>query len=148
MFAASLVAVVGTVTAAVITAPKDDRTNSPETVMGAAGSAPPATVKASRPPTPSGGQAPSAQPASDVRLRDEQRSVTISWRDPSNGVATARLKVNRDDQVLFEGDVPAGVDHYRLDGLSPDLNLCVTVTLVYPDATAPTTEPVCTDRTR
>jgi hypothetical protein len=144
VFAASLLAVVGTVTAAALTAPDDGhKAGAPATVMGAAASAPPATVKASR---ATGGQATSGQPASDVRLRDEQRSVTISWHDPSNGVALARLAVNRDGRVLFEGDMPSGVDHYRLDGLSPDLNLCATVTLVYPDGAAPATEPVCTDR--
>jgi hypothetical protein len=141
--AASLMAAVGTVTVAALTAPRDEgQSGKPETVLGAAGSAPPHTTAA-----PTGAQDSAAlEGATGVALRDEQRSVTITWQDPSGGKAVARLVVSRDGQELFVGDVAAGVDHYRLDGLSPDLNLCATVTLLYNGVAAPASDPVCTDR--
>jgi hypothetical protein len=150
--AASLAAVLGTVAVAALTA-AHDRAGSQTTHLPAAIAPGPSTgqvtakavaTTAARKPTTR--PLSSALAATDVTIRDDVRSVTVSWRDPSGGRAVARLEVVRDGQSLFLGDMPVGVDHYRLDGLSPDRNLCATVTLVYDGVPASATEPVCTHR--
>jgi hypothetical protein len=102
-----------------------------------------------------GGQQPASPPSvrpsdgapTGVRLRDEGTSITVSWRDPSDGKAPFIVAVGHPgEQVRPYSQVPPGQTSVTVYGLNPGLDYCVTVAAVYSTETFPISDLVCTQR--
>jgi hypothetical protein len=82
-------------------------------------------------------------------MRDDRRSLTVTWTDLSQGVGRAVVTIGRPGHApIIVAPVPVGVNHYTLAGVSPDFDYCATVTLTYgPGETNQiAADPVCTRR--
>ncbi|MEU8263142.1 fibronectin type III domain-containing protein [Micromonospora sp. NPDC048999] len=101
-------------------------------------------------PTPTGvGPKVSGPPPTDLRLQDEGTTITVTWSDPTDGVAPFVVAGGRAGQKLgVMATVDAGETRYTINGLSPKLNYCFTVLAVYSTDTYATSGQVCTDRDR
>ncbi|MFU8849385.1 hypothetical protein ACNAW0_00075 [Micromonospora sp. SL1-18] len=89
----------------------------------------------------------SGPPPTDLRLQDEQTTITITWADPTDGGVPFVVAGGRAGQKLgMMGTVDAGTIRYTVNGLSPNLDYCFTVLAVYSTDTYATSGQVCTDR--
>jgi hypothetical protein len=88
-------------------------------------------------------------PPTGVSVRDDRRSLTVSWTDLSQGVARQTVTIGRPGHApIIVAPVPVGVNHFTLAGVSPDFDYCATVTLTYGpgEANQVAADPVCTRR--
>lgn len=107
----------------------------------------PETPRASAAGTPSGVQ--SAPPPTELSLRDDLTSVTLTWTDPSGGVVPFVVAAGQAGQQLGAKDrVEPGRTSYTLNGLSAGVDYCFTVLAVYSTETFTTSGQVCTNRER
>jgi hypothetical protein len=117
-------------------------------VVGPAATPRPSRSRAAVPPT-SVAPPPSFPPPTGVTMRDDRRSLTVTWTDLSLGVARAVVTIGRPGHApIIVTPVPVGVNHYTLAGVSPDFDYCATVMLTYgPGETHQVAaDPVCTHR--
>lgn len=97
--------------------------------------------------TPSG--APTAPPPTELSLRDDSTSVTLSWSDPSGGAVPFVIAAGRAGQQLgMRGRVEPGRTSYTINGLSAEVDYCFTVLAVYSTEMFTTSGQVCTNRER
>ncbi|WP_018588260.1 fibronectin type III domain-containing protein [Salinispora arenicola] len=90
---------------------------------------------------------PSAAPPTDLRLRDDSTSITLTWTDPSGGTVPFVVAAGRAGQQLSPQDsVDPGRTSYTINGLSSRLDYCFTVLAVYSTDSFATSGQVCTDR--
>jgi hypothetical protein len=84
---------------------------------------------------------------SDVKLRDDGNSITLTWTDPSDGTVPFFVEVGKPGaQLQLYNTLPRGETTYRVVGLNPRLDYCFSVIAVYgTDAVAPSNL-VCTQR--
>jgi len=101
---------------------------------------------ASGDPDPTPSAAPLGQPPTNVQLRDNGTSITISWDDPSGGLVPFIVASGR-DRLGRVADVPAGQTSRTLEGLSPSQNYCFVVLAVYATDNVSSSASVCTNRT-
>jgi hypothetical protein len=82
-----------------------------------------------------------------VRVADDGASVTLTWRDPTDGTVTFLVAgARRGTAPAPLQTVPAGRTRTTIYGLNPNFNYCFTVAAVYStDLVAPSSR-VCTDR--
>lgn len=107
----------------------------------------PEAPRASAAGTPSG--VPSAPPPTELSLRDDLTSVTLTWTDPSGGVVPFVVAAGQAGQQLGAKDrVEPGRTSYTLNGLSAEVDYCFTVLAVYSTETFTTSGQVCTNRER
>lgn len=107
----------------------------------------PETPRASAAGTPSG--VPSAPPPTDLSLRDDLSSVTLTWTDPSDGTVPFVVAAGQAGQELgMNGRVEPGRTSYTINGLSAGVDYCFTVLAVYSTETFTTSGQVCTNRER
>lgn len=107
----------------------------------------PETPRASAAGSPSG--VPSAPPPTDLSLRDDLTTVTLTWTDPSDGSVPFVVAAGRAGQQLgMNGRVEPGRTSYTINGLSAEVDYCFTVLAVYSTETFTTSGQVCTDRER
>ncbi|WP_018216070.1 fibronectin type III domain-containing protein [Salinispora vitiensis] len=107
----------------------------------------PETPRASAAETPSG--VPSAPPPTDLSLRDDRSSVTLTWTDPSDGTVPFVVAAGQAGQQLgMNGRVEPGRTSYTINGLSAGVDYCFTVLAVYSTETFTTSGQVCTNRER
>lgn len=107
----------------------------------------PETLRASAGGMPSG--APSAPPPTELSLRDDLTSVTLTWTDPSGGTVPFVVAAGQAGQQLgAKGQVEPGRTSYTLNGLSAEVDYCFTVLAVYSTETFTTSGQVCTNRER
>ncbi len=101
-----------------------------------------------RPKTPDTTEVPGAAgSATDVVLDDKLDSVTITWKDPSNGKARQVIWGNREDQAKGVLGYPeSGTTSYTLQALNRNYQYCFVVVLVYPPDDIRQSEQVCTKR--
>jgi hypothetical protein len=107
----------------------------------AAATSPPRTTSAPAPP--------SYPPPTAVTVRDDRRSLTVTWTDLSEGVARAVVTIGRPGHApIIVAPVAVGVNHFTLTGVSPDFDYCATVALIYGpgEANQVAADPVCTRR--
>lgn len=73
-------------------------------------------------------------------------SLTASWVDNSNGVATTRLERRLATDVAFGAvaDVPPGVTEYVDPSLSPGTEYCYRALAYVADGVSPYSDEVCT----
>lgn len=101
------------------------------------------------PEAPRASAAPSAPPPTDLSLRDDLTSVTLTWTDPSGGAVPFVVAAGQAGQQLGPKDqVEPGRTSYTLNGLSAGVDYCFTVLAVYSTETFTTSGQVCTDRER
>jgi hypothetical protein len=87
------------------------------------------------------------QPASNVALSVRDDRVTLTWTDPSNGVAQPIIVGFRESEGLRRFAVPAkGSTEAVIPGLNKNYNYCFAVVLVYTEDDVKQSEQVCTDR--
>ncbi|GAA5199559.1 hypothetical protein GCM10023322_75430 [Rugosimonospora acidiphila] len=84
----------------------------------------------------------------DVRLRDNGVSVTLTWTDPSSGRVPFVVAGGRagEESRAFQ-TLPAGQSAYTVNGLNPDVDYCFTVVAVYTTNEVATSALTCTQRT-
>lgn len=103
------------------------------------------TSRASATGAPSG--VPSEAPPTDLSLRDDSTSVTLTWTDPSGGTVPFVVAAGRAGQQLAPKDrVDPGRTSYTINGLSAEVDYCFTVLAVYSAETITTSGQVCTNR--
>lgn len=103
------------------------------------------------PPAPSA--APTAAPTlggappTDLRLRDDNSAITITWRDPSGGAVPFVVAGGRAGQKLGAmATIDPGRTSYTINGLNPRVDYCFTILAVYSTNTYATSGQVCTSR--
>jgi hypothetical protein len=88
------------------------------------------TVQAATPPTPT--PSPTDPPPTNVRIKDEGGSVTLTWDDPGAGRVPFIVSGGRDGTVMTALDsVPAGRTTSTIYGLNEGFNYCFTVSAVW-----------------
>ncbi len=107
-------------------------------------SAPPVTS-----PTPAGTQTVAVTTSggpTQVRLSDGGSSVTLDWRDPTQGTAQfAVLGGPTGTQPVLQQVVGRGITHLTLNGINPQVDYCFVVAAIYAQAVARSAT-VCTHR--
>ncbi|SCG69649.1 Fibronectin type III domain [Micromonospora halophytica] len=107
--------------------------------------APPSTPPGASPGVPKATGAPPA----DLKLRDDDTTVTISWSDPTNGGVPFMVAGGRAGKALgVMATVEPGQTSYTVNGLSESVDYCFTVLAVYSTDAFATSGQVCTDRER
>ena len=111
-----------------------------------------------RPPAPGGAAAPTTTVASsasttpgaaptNVKLRDDGGTVTLTWTDPSGGTVPFFVEVGKPGaQLQLYGTLPQGETSYRVVGLNPRLDYCFSVIAVYGTNVVAPSNLVCTQR--
>jgi Fibronectin type III domain len=90
--------------------------------------------------------APGAPPT-DVKLRDDGGTVTLTWTDPSHGTVPFFVEVGKPGaQLQLYGTLPQGETTYRIVGLNPRLDYCFSVIAVYGTNVVAPSDLVCTRR--
>jgi hypothetical protein len=88
------------------------------------------TVQGAAPPTPT--PSPTAPAPTNVRIKDEGGSVTLTWDDPGAGRIPFIVSGGRDGTVMTALDtVPAGRTTSTIYGLNEGFNYCFTVSAVW-----------------
>ena len=101
------------------------------------------------PPTGAGDANPTfaGEPPTDLRLRDDQASITITWVDPTSGTVPFVVAGGRAGQNLGAmATVDPGETRHTINGLNPRLDYCFTVLAVYATDSYATSGQVCTER--
>ncbi len=94
----------------------------------------------------SGLPTPGAAPT-DVKLRDDGGTVTLTWTDPSSGTVPFFVEVGKPGaQLQLYGTLPQGETTYRVVGLNPRLDYCFSVIAVYGTNVVAPSNLVCTQR--
>jgi len=82
-----------------------------------------------------------------VRVRDDGASVTLTWRDPTDGTVTFVVAGSRKGTASAPMQtVPAGRTKATIYGLNPKFDYCFTVAAVYSTELVAPSSRVCTDR--
>ena len=95
------------------------------------------------------GPGPDSQtlPATNVGIVVRDDRVTLTWTDPSNGVAQPIIVGFRESEGLRRFAVPAkGSTEAVIPGLNKNYDYCFAVVLVYSEEDLKQSEQVCTDR--
>jgi hypothetical protein len=106
-------------------------------------------VLADKPPKTKESTAPvvGGDPPADLRLRDDQGSITITWTDPTSGTVPFIVAGGRTGQQLGAlARMEPGVTTYTVRGFNSLLDYCFTVLAVYSTDTYATSGQVCTQR--
>lgn len=107
---------------------------------------PTATAGAGATAPSSGVTTPGAAPT-DVKLRDDGGTVTLTWTDPSSGTVPFFVEVGRPGaQLQLYSTLPQGETKYRVVGLNPHLDYCFSVIAVYGTNVVAPSNLVCTQR--
>jgi hypothetical protein len=89
----------------------------------------------------------SGEPPTDLKLRDEGSTVTITWTDPTAGTVPFIVAGGRAGQELRAmAQVSPGESRYRINGLNARINYCFTVAAVYSTNQFGVSGQVCTAR--
>ena len=96
-------------------------------------------------PAPTPSAAPLGAAPTNVQLRDNGASITITWDDPSGGLVPF-IVAGGPNQLGRVAEVPAGQTSRTLQGLSPSQNYCFQVLAVYAVDNVASSGPVCTSR--
>ena len=123
----------------------------PSTSANASPSAPPPTTRArtSAPVTTvaSGQSAGVGAPPTRLRLTDDGTSVTVTWRDPSDGTVPFIVAGARSgDESHPMQSIPAGRTRSTIHGLNTRYDYCFTVAAVYSIDVVARSARVCTHR--
>jgi len=98
-------------------------------------------------PTPSSGSTQPGAAPTDVKLRDDGGSVTLTWADPSGGTVPFFVEVGKPGgQLQLYNTLPRGETTYRVVGLNPRLDYCFSVIAVYGTNVVAPSDLVCTQR--
>lgn len=98
-------------------------------------------------PVPSVAATAAGDPPTDLKLRDDGATITITWTDPSAGTVPFVVAGGRAGQTLSAmASVDPGTTRYTVNGLNPRLDYCFTVLAVYSTETYATSGQVCTNR--
>jgi hypothetical protein len=96
---------------------------------------------------PTAGPTLAGKPPTDLRLRDETTTITITWVDPTGGTVPFIVAGGRAGQTLGAmATVNPGQTSYTVNGLNPRLDYCFTVLAVYSTDAYATSGQVCTTR--
>ncbi|WP_344077221.1 hypothetical protein [Luedemannella helvata] len=123
-------------------------TVAPSAPAAAPSSAPAPTSKArTSAPAPTTGAGGVGAPPTRLRLTDDGTSVTVTWRDPSDGTVPFIVAGARSgDESHPMQSIPAGRTRSTIHGLNTRYDYCFTVAAVYSiDVVARSTQ-VCTHR--
>jgi len=94
----------------------------------------------------SGLPTPGAAPT-DVKLRDDGGTVTVTWTDPSGGTVPFFVEVGKPGtQLQLYATLPQRETTYRVVGLNPRLDYCFSVIAVYGTNVVAPSNLVCTQR--
>jgi hypothetical protein len=86
---------------------------------------------------------------SDVVLRDEGTSITVSWSDPTNGTGAVLIALARAGQPAGPlRNLPPGTRQDRITGLDPTGDYCVVIAVIYAQDTVAQATQACTHRSR
>lgn len=107
-----------------------------------------------QPPAPPTGQTaeqgePSVtgDPPTDLKLRDEGASITITWTDPSGGTVPFLIAGGRAGQPTKPmGSTSAGDTSFTVHALNPNLDYCFAVLAVYSTEKYGHSQLICTER--
>jgi len=96
--------------------------------------------------TSSSSTAPGAAPT-DVQLRDDGSTVTLTWTDQSGGKVPFFVEVGKPGaQLQLYSTLSPGETRYRVVGLNPRLDYCFSVVAVYGTNVVAPSDLVCTSR--
>jgi hypothetical protein len=86
-------------------------------------------------------------PATNVALVVRDDRVTLTWTDPSNGVAQPIIVGSRESEGLRRFALPAkGSTEAVIPGLNRNYDYCFAVVLLYSEDDVKQSEQVCTNR--
>jgi hypothetical protein len=100
-------------------------------------------------PTPAPTVPSAAVPSkpADVKIKDDGATVTLTWRDPTDGTVTFVVAGSRKGTTSAPmQSVPAGRTKATIYGLNPKFDYCFTVAAVYSAELVAPSSRVCTDR--
>ncbi|WKU08820.1 fibronectin type III domain-containing protein [Micromonospora sp. HUAS LYJ1] len=88
-------------------------------------------------------------PPTDLKLRDDAATITVTWSDPSDGSVPFMVAGGRTGRALgVMATVDPGQTSFTVNGLNADVDYCFTVLAVYSTDSFATSGQVCTDRVR
>jgi hypothetical protein len=97
-------------------------------------------------PVSSGSTTAGAAPT-NVKLRDDGGTVTLTWTDPSSGTVPFFVEVGKPGaQLQLYNTLSPGETTYRVVGLNPKLDYCFSVIAVYGTNVVAPSNLVCTQR--
>ncbi|GIJ29480.1 hypothetical protein Vqi01_46420 [Micromonospora qiuiae] len=86
-------------------------------------------------------------PPTDLTLRDDTVTITLTWGDPSDGLVPFVVAGGRAGMPLrMMATVDAGQTTYTVNGLSSRVDYCFAVLAVYDTDQLATSSQVCTSR--
>ncbi|MFI7491419.1 fibronectin type III domain-containing protein [Micromonospora echinaurantiaca] len=86
-------------------------------------------------------------PPTDLKLRDDTATITLTWTDPSDGAVPFMVAGGRTGQALgVMASVDPGQTTYTVNGLNSRVDYCFTVLAVYSTDSFATSGQVCTER--
>ncbi|RIV40102.1 fibronectin type III [Micromonospora radicis] len=86
-------------------------------------------------------------PPTELELRDDSTTITLTWADPSDGLVPFMVAGGRAGQPLgVLATVEPGRTRYTVNGLSARVDYCFTVLAVYGTDRFATSSQVCTSR--
>ncbi|GGM57991.1 hypothetical protein GCM10011608_48670 [Micromonospora sonchi] len=97
--------------------------------------------------TPGSTATESGAPPTDLTLRDDATTITLTWTDPSGGLVPFVVAGGRAGLPLrMMATVGAGQSTYTVNGLSSRVDYCFTVLAVYDTDQLAASSQVCTSR--
>jgi hypothetical protein len=88
-------------------------------------------------------------PPSDLKVRDEGSTVTLTWADPSSGTAPIIVQGGPTDTAMKTlGTVEAGTTTFQINGLRSSADYCFLIAAVYSGQHVVPSSPACTARIR
>lgn len=91
----------------------------------------------------------SSEPPSNVAIQVRDDRVTITWTDPSNGVAQPMIVGNREGEGSRRFAMPPnGATEASITGLNKKYDYCFSVMLVYTIEDVKQSDQVCTNRNK
>jgi hypothetical protein len=86
-------------------------------------------------------------PPSDLKVRDEGATVTLTWADPSAGTAPIIVQGGPTDTAMKTlGTIEAGTTTFRINGLRSSADYCFLIAAVYSGQHVVPSSPACTAR--
>ncbi|WP_420811773.1 fibronectin type III domain-containing protein [Micromonospora endophytica] len=103
--------------------------------------------RAAVPETTAGPTTEVGAPPTDLALRDDAATITLTWTDPSGGLVPFVVAGGRTGAPLrMMATVESGQTSYTVNGLSSRVDYCFTVLAVYDTDQLATSSQVCTSR--
>ncbi|GIJ80234.1 hypothetical protein Xph01_46660 [Micromonospora phaseoli] len=103
--------------------------------------------RSAAPATPDPSAAQAGPPPTDLAMRDDSTTITLTWSDQSDGLVPFMVAGGRAGKPLnMMATVEPGQTSYTVNGLSSRVDYCFAVLAVYDTDRFATSSQVCTSR--